>query len=364
MLDVFFQHSTISFRSIEGFYIGGVYFSMDEILFSIIIPVYKTEKYLNRSLKSALNQTEKKIEIIVVNDGSPGEECDNIVGSVHDDRLLYIKKEINEGLFLARKTGISKASGKFIIHLDADDELKLNACEVLHIELDKNPEYNTADYITYRYEVYTNNIKYERSLDQIGNTMDDIITFKKSHMVWAKAYSTSFVKKIYEEMPNFYLVHFEDYYQEVIIQYWAKNRYCVNQILYMHYDDIGVSQKRLYNNIDTVKKIDRSAQNILFYLKRFFADKDDKYYSQVETFIFNFYIGMLAYVYDIEIITLIYNRIGMEKFIFSSYIEMKKELVALQDEVTTLNYLRSFAKLCKPIITILRVMKAWLMKNK
>ncbi|WP_143277871.1 glycosyltransferase family 2 protein, partial [Brachyspira sp. G79] len=77
--------------------------------FSIIIPVYNTEKYLKKCLDSVINQTFKDIEIIIVNDHSP-KNCDEIVSQYKDERIVYIKHEVNKGLLLARKTGNIKAS--------------------------------------------------------------------------------------------------------------------------------------------------------------------------------------------------------------------------------------------------------------
>lgn len=330
---------------------------MNDLKFSIIIPVYKTEKFLQRSLSSAMNQTEKNIEIIVVNDGSPGDECDSIISRTKDMRIKYIKKEHNEGLFLARKTGILEASGDFVIHLDADDELKLNACEILHAKINETLAFSEADYITYRYELKDNDSVYQRSLDAIGDTLEEIVTYQKYHMVWAKAYSTKFIRRIYQAMPDFYLVYFEDYYQESIIQYWAQKRCKVDAVLYTHYDDIGVSRKALYDNMEMVKKIDLSAQNILLYLCNFFADKETKYCAAVQNFIMNFYIHMLPYTSSLEVITLIFQRIGAERFIPNLYTEMKKQIDLINTDVETLNYLRPVAKLIKPIIILLRKIK-------
>lgn len=89
---------------------------------SIIIPVYNTEKYLNRCLESVINQSYKEIEIIVVNDCSPG-QADEIVNKykVQDARIKYVTHEKNKGLFRARLTGANVATGEYIAFLDSDD---------------------------------------------------------------------------------------------------------------------------------------------------------------------------------------------------------------------------------------------------
>ena len=84
---------------------------------SIIIPVYKVEKYLKRCIESVINQSYKNIEIILVNDGSPdkcGEICDSYARI--DSRIKVIHKE-NGGLSSARTAGLDIASGEYMIQM-------------------------------------------------------------------------------------------------------------------------------------------------------------------------------------------------------------------------------------------------------
>lgn len=102
---------------------------MSNIKFSIIIPIYKVEEYLERCVGSVINQTYSNIEIILVDDGSPDrcpEMCD--VYAAQDDRIRVIHKE-NGGLSDARNTGIKAATGDYIIFLDSDDSIELTSCE-------------------------------------------------------------------------------------------------------------------------------------------------------------------------------------------------------------------------------------------
>lgn len=93
----------------------------DNIRFSIIIPVYKVEKYLNECVDSVRNQTFKDIEIVLVDDGSPDEcprICDEYVQK--DNRIVVIHKK-NGGLSSARNAGLQVAKGEYVIFLDSDD---------------------------------------------------------------------------------------------------------------------------------------------------------------------------------------------------------------------------------------------------
>lgn len=88
---------------------------------SIIVPIYKVEKYLDRCMESLLNQTLTDIEIIMVDDGSPDkcpQMCDEY--AQRDMRIKVVHKQ-NEGLGFARNSGLSIASGEYVAFVDSDD---------------------------------------------------------------------------------------------------------------------------------------------------------------------------------------------------------------------------------------------------
>ncbi len=102
------------------------------ICVSVIIPVYNSEKYLNRCIDSVLAQTFTDFELILINDGSKdnsGNICDDYVNK--DKRVSVIHKE-NGGVSSARNLGITKASGKYIMFVDSDDWLETDAIENLY----------------------------------------------------------------------------------------------------------------------------------------------------------------------------------------------------------------------------------------
>lgn len=98
-------------------------------LISVIVPIYKVEQYLDKCIKSITNQTYKNLEIFLVDDGSPdrcGEMCDDYAKD--DQRIIVIHKK-NGGLSDARNAAIDVAIGDYIMFVDSDDWIELNACE-------------------------------------------------------------------------------------------------------------------------------------------------------------------------------------------------------------------------------------------
>ena len=114
---------------------------MNKPFFTIIIPVYNVERYLNECVESVINQTFKDIEVILVDDGSSdssGNICDSYKSA--DSRIKVIHKK-NGGLSSARNAGIKVACGKYIIFLDSDDYWSCNTMLMELSEYAKNREY-------------------------------------------------------------------------------------------------------------------------------------------------------------------------------------------------------------------------------
>ena len=94
---------------------------MNDLLISVVVPVYKTEAYLPRCVSSICNQTYKNLEIILVDDGSPdnsGALCDQL--ALEDSRIRVIHKK-NGGLASARNAGIDAMTGEYAAFIDSDD---------------------------------------------------------------------------------------------------------------------------------------------------------------------------------------------------------------------------------------------------
>lgn len=100
-------------------------------LVSIIVPVYKVEKYLRECVDSILRQSYRELQIILIDDGSPdgsGAICDEY--ALRDDRVTVIHSE-NGGLSAARNRGLAICEGEYVLFVDSDDWLEDNAVEVL-----------------------------------------------------------------------------------------------------------------------------------------------------------------------------------------------------------------------------------------
>ena len=107
-------------------------------LISVIIPVYNSEKTIQETLKSVLNQTFSDFEVIVINDGSQDSTLD-IISSIQDSRIKVFSYP-NAGISASRNRGISQASGEFIAFLDHDDLWTPDKLESQLRALQENPQ--------------------------------------------------------------------------------------------------------------------------------------------------------------------------------------------------------------------------------
>lgn len=94
-------------------------------IISIIIPAYNRMYEIRRAIDSCLNQSEKNIEVVVVDDASTDETL-AIISQYTDPRIKVLRHETNKGFCPARNTGALAASGEWILFLDSDDELLLD----------------------------------------------------------------------------------------------------------------------------------------------------------------------------------------------------------------------------------------------
>lgn len=111
----------------------------NQVFFSIIVPVYKVEPYLQKCVDSVLGQTFRDFELILVDDGSP-DGCPQLCDAYaqKDNRVVVIHKK-NGGASTARNKGMENARGEYISFLDADDFwLRDTVLEEIHTSLQKN----------------------------------------------------------------------------------------------------------------------------------------------------------------------------------------------------------------------------------
>ncbi len=131
---------------------------------SIIVPIYNTRKYLSKCIESLINQTEKDIEIILINDGSI-ELIDDIVERYKDTRIKYFKRK-NYGIGISRNFGINHSKGEYIMFIDSDDYILPECVSKLYNKIKKEE----LDLVIGNYYEETENTKIIKEYDFFDNT--------------------------------------------------------------------------------------------------------------------------------------------------------------------------------------------------
>jgi glycosyltransferase involved in cell wall biosynthesis len=232
-------------------------------LVSVVLPVFNGEEFLNRSIKSFLNQTLEEIELIIVNDGST-DNTQVIIDHYarEDNRIKIIKLDENRGSHVARKTGTMTASGDYIMFLDADDALFINACKVAWLRATETNadifQFNTEIVL---FEEIFGNIKKTKSalISETSPIMNDLqkrlepfdgtLTGERIlrgcyeqnlfyYSVWNKIYRREICQKGYSHIPDFYLNLGEDDLAFFFIAYYSA-KYVGDPRLTLYYYSFG-----------------------------------------------------------------------------------------------------------------------------
>ena len=168
--------------------------------FSVIIPVYNKEKFVEKTLKSVLNQTFTDFEIVIVNDGST-DGSETIILDFKDERIRYFPKA-NEGVSVARNFGIEKSSSDYICFLDADDYWHPDFLQTLHTYIQKLPDEKV---FAMAYEIETDKNVFPAQYS-IPTTNDfEIVNYfeasKEASVLWTS--SAAFHRDIFTKVGNF-----------------------------------------------------------------------------------------------------------------------------------------------------------------
>ena len=94
---------------------------MKNYFITVVVPIYNAEQYIERAVKSLLNQTTNEIEIILVDDGSKDNSVDILNKVAQTDKRLNVIDQKNHGVAYTRNKGIDIATGNYIVFLDQDD---------------------------------------------------------------------------------------------------------------------------------------------------------------------------------------------------------------------------------------------------
>ena len=220
---------------------------MSAPVFSIIVPIYNIQKYLDKCIQSILGQSFGDFELILVDDGSP-DLCGKIIDAYaeKDSRIKTIHKQ-NEGLVLARNSGLAIAAGEYIINVDGDDYIMPDMLECIYNHISKtHSEVYCFGYYSLENESSEPVIPKLRgglySSDEDLNTLHEkmiydrdkkFFTFGLCPSVWSRAVKRELFTK-FRLRVNPILAIGEDFATTLPIMLNAKSVYIIREPLYVY----------------------------------------------------------------------------------------------------------------------------------
>lgn len=256
-------------------------------LISIIIPIYRVEKYLDPCIKSIVNQTYRNIEIILVDDGSPDNcpaMCDDWARK--DSRISVIHKE-NGGLSDARNKGMEICSGEYISHVDSDDVVDPKYIEYLYKTLmETEADFSMCRFSNFIEEPYTVDNSNFSSITILSQ--DELLyrfcngTQSHFHNVWNKLYKRELVENIL--FAEGYQA--QDLYFSCQVFCKAKKAAYINNILY-HY------RTRPDNASNAYFKQRADAHEMLYRCLQDVVQQHPKYAKDLKLYFYSYVIGTI-----------------------------------------------------------------------
>lgn len=170
-----------------------------KVLVSIIIPIYNVEKYLEKCIKSIINQTYRNLEIILINDGSTDESAKICEAYKElDNRIIFINKK-NGGAASAKNEGLKVAKGDYITFVDSDDFVELDMIEYMVNTIKK---YN-SDIVQCSFtNLYKNTEKFKQDKiieQKIGSKdfLELFLTKWDSSLFWNKLFKREVIENVF-----------------------------------------------------------------------------------------------------------------------------------------------------------------------
>ena len=234
------------------------------MFFSIIVPVYNVEKYLNECIDSILSQSFTDFELILVDDGSndlSGKICDDYAQK--DNRITVIHK-INGGLSDARNEGTKIAKGQYVVYIDSDDYI--STCDFLKDLFEKSED--NPDIICYKFKKFFEDsktfstcayafpdIQKYQTLSQKINYLVENDAFYCS--AWSKAVKLSLLKENTIEFEKGLLGEDQEWYYHVLLNATSIDGIDKDYIIYRQRANSITSSWKIKNLTDCIYIIDK-----------------------------------------------------------------------------------------------------------
>ena len=247
--------------------------------FSIIVPIYNTEKYLDKCIQSVLSQTLSDYELLLVDDCSTDSSL-TIAYRYQSDCVKILKNSSNSGLSKTRNKGMEYASGDYIVFLDSDDYIDKNALSDLNKLIYENefPDIIYTGFLEERGETKTKNRGYASEPNKLYNRYDFLKSELEKRTLYAAACFGIYKRKIIIDNKLFFkpgIYHEDELWTPQVVN---KSTFIyLSDLTYYHYirrdDSITKVKDKTKNGIDLLESC--------YDLTNIFSTMDDYYLKRM-----------------------------------------------------------------------------------
>ncbi|MCK9795021.1 CDP-glycerol:glycerophosphate glycerophosphotransferase [Isoptericola sp. 4D.3] len=172
---------------------------------SVVVPVYNVERYVGECLESILAQTHRRLEVVVVDDGSPDDSISVVQRIAARDRRVRVVRQENAGLGAARNTGVRHARGSMLCFVDSDDTVPPNAVEAMLTSLTRSGSDFAVGSLLRDTSAGKHMPPWARKLHdrtRTGVTIADEPDVLKNVFAWTKLFRTDYFRRVVGRFPD------------------------------------------------------------------------------------------------------------------------------------------------------------------
>lgn len=232
--------------------------------FSIIIPVYNIEKYIQIAIESILNQKYQDFELIIIDDGSTDKSGEICKQYKNDKRVKLIQKK-NQGVSSARNLGLEKATGEYIIFVDGDDYLEPNTLQIIANNIENNDMIIFGYNEKFKKKIYQKNMTINETVVDNIKSIENVVNNKYGGYIFNKVFKKSIIKK-YNIKFNLKIHMCEDLLFVIEFLQYAKNIKVIHDILYNYRmrksSAVWQKNEKYFTVFDAYKHIDVILQKL------------------------------------------------------------------------------------------------------
>lgn len=258
--------------------VSAIYLSktVNIMLLSLIVPIYKVENYIIECLESVCCQLVDGVEVILINDGTPDDSMKIARHYILEkykhlkDQFIFIDQE-NQGLSGARNTGIHHAQGEYLMFLDSDDVIE-NGCLSKILTILQENKLDMIQFKAYRFHDHSlERIDFMPNSPFVGNHLidDDILQFvfnTSNWFSWLRVYH----KKFFEQRSFPIRKLYEDAYTTPFIFLEAQKVYFINEcLLGYRFNDQGITAKINEKALEDLKGVAEKFASSIYECKYF-----------------------------------------------------------------------------------------------